>query len=60
MKMMNEIRAHRSGTVAAVHAAAGETIEANSRSSRSTNERAPSGRSPAPLRGAANARGVLR
>jgi len=30
MKMMNEIRAHRSGTVAAVHAAAGETIEANS------------------------------
>jgi biotin carboxyl carrier protein len=30
MKMMNEIRAHRAGTVAAVHAAAGETIEANS------------------------------
>jgi acetyl-CoA/propionyl-CoA carboxylase biotin carboxyl carrier protein len=28
MKMMNEIRAHRSGTVAAVHVAAGETVEA--------------------------------
>ncbi len=28
MKMMNEIRAHRAGTVAAVHAAKGETLEA--------------------------------
>ncbi|MBV8490718.1 MAG: acetyl-CoA carboxylase biotin carboxylase subunit [Candidatus Eremiobacteraeota bacterium] len=28
MKMMNEIRAHRSGTVAAVHAKAGSTVEA--------------------------------
>jgi acetyl-CoA carboxylase biotin carboxyl carrier protein len=28
MKMMNEIRAHKSGTVAAVHVAAGETVEA--------------------------------
>ncbi len=31
MKMMNEIRAHRAGTVAAVHAKAGATVEANSR-----------------------------
>jgi acetyl-CoA/propionyl-CoA carboxylase biotin carboxyl carrier protein len=30
MKMMNEIRAHRSGTVAKVHAAKGDTVEANS------------------------------
>ncbi|MEO9171154.1 MAG: acetyl-CoA carboxylase biotin carboxylase subunit [Candidatus Baltobacteraceae bacterium] len=29
MKMMNEIRAHRPGTVTAVHAAAGETVEAD-------------------------------
>jgi acetyl-CoA/propionyl-CoA/long-chain acyl-CoA carboxylase, biotin carboxylase, biotin carboxyl carrier protein len=29
MKMMNEIRAHRAGTVAAVHAEAGVTVEAN-------------------------------
>jgi acetyl-CoA/propionyl-CoA carboxylase biotin carboxyl carrier protein len=29
MKMMNEIRAHRAGTVAAVHAAKGETVEPN-------------------------------
>ncbi len=29
MKMMNEIRAHRAGTVAAVHAEAGATVEAN-------------------------------
>jgi len=29
MKMMNEIRAHRSGTVAKVHAARGETVESN-------------------------------
>jgi biotin carboxyl carrier protein len=28
MKMMNEIRAHRSGSVKAVHAAAGATVEA--------------------------------
>ena len=28
MKMMNEIRAHRAGTVAAVHATAGATVEA--------------------------------
>jgi acetyl-CoA/propionyl-CoA carboxylase biotin carboxyl carrier protein len=28
MKMMNEIRAHKSGTVATVHVAAGETVEA--------------------------------
>jgi acetyl-CoA/propionyl-CoA carboxylase biotin carboxyl carrier protein len=28
MKMMNEIRAHRSGTIATVHASAGATIEA--------------------------------
>ena len=28
MKMMNEIRAHKSGTVAALHVAAGETVEA--------------------------------
>jgi len=28
MKMMNEIRAHKSGTVAAVHVAAGATVEA--------------------------------
>jgi len=31
MKMMNEIRAHRAGTVAAVHAAAGATVEAQSK-----------------------------
>ncbi|MGR4064400.1 MAG: acetyl-CoA carboxylase biotin carboxylase subunit [Vulcanimicrobiaceae bacterium] len=30
MKMMNEIRAHRAGTVGGVHVAAGDTIEANS------------------------------
>ena len=30
MKMMNEIRAHRAGTIAAVHAQAGATVEANS------------------------------
>ena len=30
MKMMNEIRAHRAGRVAAVHAKAGETVEAGS------------------------------
>ncbi len=30
MKMMNEIRAHRSGTVAAVHAGVGETVESGS------------------------------
>jgi len=30
MKMMNEIRAHRAGTVAAVHAKKGETVEPNS------------------------------
>jgi acetyl-CoA/propionyl-CoA carboxylase biotin carboxyl carrier protein len=30
MKMMNEIRAHRAGTVATVHAAKGETVEPNS------------------------------
>ena len=29
MKMMNEIRAHKDGTVAALHAAAGATVEAN-------------------------------
>lgn len=29
MKMMNEIRAHRAGTIAAVHAQAGVTVEAN-------------------------------
>jgi acetyl-CoA/propionyl-CoA carboxylase biotin carboxyl carrier protein len=28
MKMMNEIRAHKTGTVATVHVAAGETVEA--------------------------------
>jgi biotin carboxyl carrier protein len=28
MKMMNEIRAHRAGTVEAIHAAAGATVEA--------------------------------
>jgi len=28
MKMMNEIRAHKAGTVKAVHAKAGETVEA--------------------------------
>jgi acetyl-CoA/propionyl-CoA carboxylase biotin carboxyl carrier protein len=28
MKMMNEIRAHKTGTVATVHAAAGATVEA--------------------------------
>jgi acetyl-CoA/propionyl-CoA carboxylase biotin carboxyl carrier protein len=31
MKMMNEIRAHRGGTVAQVHAAPGETVEAHAR-----------------------------
>ena len=30
MKMMNEIRAHRAGRVARVHAAKGETVEARS------------------------------
>jgi acetyl-CoA/propionyl-CoA carboxylase biotin carboxyl carrier protein len=30
MKMMNEIRAHRAGTVAKVHAEKGATIESNS------------------------------
>ncbi len=30
MKMMNEIRAHKAGTVGAVHAKAGETVEAQS------------------------------
>jgi biotin carboxyl carrier protein len=30
MKMMTEIRAHRAGTVAKVHAAKGETVEPNS------------------------------
>ena len=30
MKMMNEIRAHKSGVVAKVHAKPGETVEANS------------------------------
>ena len=30
MKMMNEIRAHKAGTVSAVHAAAGGTVEAQS------------------------------
>jgi len=30
MKMMNEIRAHKAGTVGAVHASAGDTVEANS------------------------------
>jgi len=29
MKMMNEIRAHKAGTAAAVHAQAGDTVEAN-------------------------------
>jgi acetyl-CoA/propionyl-CoA carboxylase biotin carboxyl carrier protein len=29
MKMMNEVRAHRAGSVAAIHAAAGATVEAN-------------------------------
>jgi biotin carboxyl carrier protein len=28
MKMMNEIRAHRAGTVETIHAAAGTTVEA--------------------------------
>jgi biotin carboxyl carrier protein len=28
MKMMNEIRAHRAGTASAVHAQAGDTVEA--------------------------------
>ena len=28
MKMMNEVRAHHAGTIASVHAAAGETVEA--------------------------------
>ena len=28
MKMMNEIRAHKAGTVSVVHASAGATIEA--------------------------------
>ncbi|HEY9181058.1 MAG TPA: acetyl-CoA carboxylase biotin carboxylase subunit [Candidatus Baltobacteraceae bacterium] len=30
MKMMNEIRAHKSGTAGTVHVAAGDTVEANS------------------------------
>ncbi len=30
MKMMNEIRAHKSGSITAVHATAGATVEANS------------------------------
>ncbi len=30
MKMMNEVRAHKSGTAGKVHAAAGETVEAHS------------------------------
>ena len=30
MKMMNEIRAHKSGTVSTVHSAAGDTVEAQS------------------------------
>ena len=30
MKMMNEIRAHKSGTVAKLHAAVGATVEAGS------------------------------
>src|SRR5581483_6387001 len=30
MKMMNEIRAHRAGTVGAVHVSAGTTVEARS------------------------------
>ncbi|GAC1520899.1 MAG: biotin/lipoyl-binding protein [Vulcanimicrobiaceae bacterium] len=30
MKMMNEIRAHRAGTVATVHASAGTTVESRS------------------------------
>jgi acetyl-CoA/propionyl-CoA carboxylase biotin carboxyl carrier protein len=29
MKMMNEIRTHRAGTVAALHASKGATVEAN-------------------------------
>ena len=29
MKMMNEIRAHRAGTVTKVHASTGETVEPN-------------------------------
>jgi acetyl-CoA/propionyl-CoA carboxylase biotin carboxyl carrier protein len=29
MKMMNEIRAHRAGTIVALHATVGETVEAN-------------------------------
>jgi biotin carboxyl carrier protein len=28
MKMMNEIRAHKSGTIATIHVAAGATVEA--------------------------------
>jgi biotin carboxyl carrier protein len=28
MKMMNEIRAHKGGTVTAIHVAAGATVEA--------------------------------
>jgi biotin carboxyl carrier protein len=31
MKMMNEIRVHRAGTVAEVHAAPGETVEAHAK-----------------------------
>jgi biotin carboxyl carrier protein len=30
MKMMNEVRAHRTGTVAQIHAAKGATVESNS------------------------------
>jgi biotin carboxyl carrier protein len=29
MKMMNEIRAHKPGTASAVHAKAGDTVEAH-------------------------------
>jgi biotin carboxyl carrier protein len=29
MKMMNEVRAHRAGTVSAAHASTGSTVEAN-------------------------------
>jgi biotin carboxyl carrier protein len=28
MKMMNEIRAHKAGTIGAIHVAAGATVEA--------------------------------
>jgi biotin carboxyl carrier protein len=30
MKMMNEIRAHKSGTAAKIHVATGDTVEAQS------------------------------